>query len=147
MLRFERISSSLFHCFDFLSIRRLNYFSGVMVVGWIVILQIPERLLRLNLLLFRTWQTIAPSVCAGLATFQSSKVDQSCSQSLCHLLIWSLWFFDRSIHDCKRYQERMLPVQPISYGNCSRDGCKSRNWTGVLPTIECPWWPRYCCLS
>ena len=50
MLRFERLSSSLFHYFDFLSIRRLNYFSGVMVVGWIVILQILERLLRLNLL-------------------------------------------------------------------------------------------------
>ena len=101
MLRFERLSSSLFHYFDFLSIRRLNYFSGVMVVGWIVILQILERLLRLNLLLFRTWPTIAPSVCEGLATFQSSKVDQSCSQSPCHLLIWSLCLFDRSIHDCK----------------------------------------------
>ena len=84
----------------FISVRRLNHFSGVLVVGSIVILQILERLLRLNLLLFRTWPTIALSVCEGLATFQSSKVDQSCFQSPCHLLVWSLFFF-RSIHDCK----------------------------------------------
>jgi hypothetical protein len=72
-----------------------------MVVNWIVILQILEKLLRLNLLLFHTLPTIAPSVCEGLATFQSSRVDQSWSQSPSHLLIWSLCFFVRYMHDCK----------------------------------------------